>query len=990
MRPLVLGFFFVSGACGLLYEVVWVRAAGTVIGNTTYAVGTVVAVYMAGLALGAWRGGRAADRREGAALIRLYGQLEAGVAVSALAVPPLIDLSEPLFRVAWNAVGDVAPLYAALRVLLVALLLIVPTTLMGATLPILSRFLATSIAAAPREAGRAYAVNTLGGVLGTLAAGFLLIPSLGLRLTTLGAAALNLAVAGAALLLARGKEGGVLPAVAPGTPPRRLALAAAAISGFASLIYEVAWTRSLVLSIGSTVYAFTLILAAFILGLALGSGAMALLERRLRNAEAAMGAVQVAIGGIAVLLLPFLGDLPIRIAPLLERLRDRPGDLLLAEAGVLGLMVLVPSLFMGAAFPLACRMAGGSDRAVGRSVGAVYTWNTVGCIAGSLAASFVLVPWVGLSATLRVAATLNLALGGALFIVAAPRLRPAAALPLGVALAAWLLPAWNPKVLSSGLYIHGAIEGRGARAKGVDLRSHLDRDTQVLGQYWDAYGLVTVHRQDDGTISMRVNGKPDASTGPIDTANMLCVAHLPLLHHPAPRKALLIGLGGGLTLGAMERHPLERIDCVEISSAVVRGAAHFKEKVGDVLGDRRVRLIMGDGRNVLLFGREPYDVVISQPSNLWVSGMANLFTRDFFREASRRLAPGGLFCQWLHAYRLSVEDFRDVVRTFYAVFPHGSLWEVFPGSDYILVGARDPVALDAPSLASRVASTKALEGYLGPDPVAGLLGHLVTDAAGARSAAGPGRLITDDRCSIEYTAPRSLSRETAREVLDWLALARRAGMGPDFCPGISGAQVEAAGRRREARRALAEAVALRSDGYQPRALALFAQVRKDLHLDPRTLAFLDTAAVEILESAQKWRDEGRAKGAVSALRQVPPESRHHAAVRTELGDIHLEAGAFAEARAAFEEARRADAKSFAAAAGLAQALEAEGSLAAAAAAYRDALALNEGSAPAHEALAFCLSRTGQADEARRAARRALELDPGRERARRILEQLKGP
>src|SRR5438552_4137210 len=176
MRPLVLSFFFISGLCGLLYEVVWIRVAGTVIGNTTYAIGTVVGVFMGGLALGAWRGRRSADRRQGAALLRLYGLLEAGVALSAVAVPWLVTASEPLFRMLWNSVGGIAPLYAALRALLVGIVLLVPTTLMGATLPVLSRFLSDSKEEAARQAGFAYAINTFGGVAGTLLSGFWLIP----------------------------------------------------------------------------------------------------------------------------------------------------------------------------------------------------------------------------------------------------------------------------------------------------------------------------------------------------------------------------------------------------------------------------------------------------------------------------------------------------------------------------------------------------------------------------------------------------------------------------------------------------------------------------------------------------------------------------------------------------------------------------------------------------------------------------------------------
>jgi spermidine synthase len=971
MRAVVLSFFFLSGACGLLYEVAWVRAAGTVIGNTTAAVGTVVAVYMGGLGLGAWLGGRVADRRTGARLLALYAVLEAGVAVTALAVLPLLGAAEPVFRVAWSLAGDLPPLHGALRALLVALVLLPPTTLMGATLPVLSRFLSSSVEAAPREAGRAYAVNALGGVAGTLAAGFWLVPGVGLRATVLLAAALNLAVAAASGLLARGRGGETLPQAEPGPAARRPALAVAALSGFCSLVYEVAWTRSLVLSLGSTVYAFTLILAAFILGLALGSAAAAFFVPRLRRPERSLGGVQAAIGALAVALLPFLGDLPVRIAPLMESLRGRHGALLAAEFGLAGLFVLLPAVFMGAVFPLTCRLAGGSG--AGRAVGAVYAWNTLGCIVGSLAASFALVPTVGLSAAIRGAATVNFGLAACLLG------KRAAALPLALAAAAWLLPAWNPKVLASGSFLYASIEGRSARAGNVDLRTHLEQESDLLAQYWDSYGLVTVHRRrSDGTLSMRVNGKTDASTGPLDRANMLYVGHLPLLCHPEPKRALLVGLGAGLSLAAMERHPLERIDCVEISRAVVRGAAHFREPVGDVLGDPRARLIVGDGRNVLSFGRESYDVIISQPSNLWISGMANLFTREFFERASERLAPGGLFAQWLHAYRLSAEDFRLVVRTFYSVFPHGGLWEVFPGSDYLMVGARQPVRPAPDVLASRLAATRALEEYLGPEPASGLLGHFIADAADAAAAAGRGPLLTDDHCRIEYTAPRSLGRETSGEVLEWIdGLRRRPAEG----------ESQAVARRRAARGALSRAVALRSEGYHARALRTIAEARSELFLDPRTRAFIDLTSREIVESAARRRAEGRLQGVAATLKAVPPEAASYVEAQLELGDLYLVAGALAEAGGHFREAQRSDPSSFGAAVGLAQIHQAEGRLEEAVVAWKEALAKREDSAPAHYELAVCLRRLGRLEEARRSAARAAALEPENPRIRRLAADL---
>src|SRR6185295_9479854 len=383
MRALVLAFFFISGVCGLLYEVVWIRVAGTVIGNTTFAIGTVVGVFMGGLAVGAWAGGRAADRRSGAALLRLYGLLEGGIALSAVAVPLLLSASEPVFHVLWNAVGELPALYAALRVLLMGLVLIVPTTLMGATLPVLTRFLSDSSQAAAGEAGRAYAINTFGGVAGTLASGLWLIPNFGLRMTIATAVALNVLIAAASLALARGKSGTVEPTLSTEPPPNRMALIVSALAGFSSLIYEVAWTRSLVLSLGSTVYAFTLILTAFILGLAAGSAISSRIVLRVKRPDVALAVIQGAVGVTSLILLPFLGDLPLRMTPA----HDAYSSLLVQHMELIALFVFLPTLFIGAVFPLTFRLAAGAEKGVGRTVAAVYSWNTVGSIAGSLAPS---------------------------------------------------------------------------------------------------------------------------------------------------------------------------------------------------------------------------------------------------------------------------------------------------------------------------------------------------------------------------------------------------------------------------------------------------------------------------------------------------------------------------------------------------------------------------------------------------------------------------
>lgn len=991
MRALVLAFFFASGLAGLFYEIVWIRTAGTVIGNTTHAVGTVVGVFMGGLALGGWWGGRQADRRSGGSLLRLYGLLEGGVALGATAVPFLIHATEPLFRMLWVHLSGMSASYGALRILVLGVILLVPTTLMGATLPVLARFLASSIDAAGREAGRAYAINTLGGVMGTLAAGFWLIPGLGLRGTTGIAVLINLAIAASSWAIARSVPGERVPAASPGPFPARGALAVAGLSGLASLLYEVAWTRSLVLALGSTVHAFTLILTVFILGLAVGSAAGAWILPRLGRLSLALAIVQSAIGMVAIALLPALGDLPLRVAPLAEGMQRDYGTMLTEQAGFVAAFILAPATLMGAVFPMAIRWAAGPGQPVGRAVGGVYSANTLGSIAGSILGSFLLVPGVGLAATVKIAATVNLAVAAGL-LGASPGRRAWASLPAILALLGWsFLPSWDPNVMASGPFLYGAADVKSARHFEQDLREYLKKDSELLAQYWDSYGLVTIHRQQNGILSMKVNGKTDASTGPTDRANMLFVGHLALLHHPKPRTALAIGLGAGITLSAMAAHPVEKIDCIEISPAVVRGAAHFREASRGVLDDPRVHVTLGDGRNALLFGRDSYDVIVSQPSNLWVSGMANLFTRDFFEEASRRLAPGGLFCQWIHAYWLSRENLQDVVRTFYDVYPYGSLWEVFPGHDYLLLGSRDPLATDWAGLESRLRATRALEDYLGTDAprASGLVSYLVADAEGARRGAGPGPLVTDDRCFLEYTAPRSMGHDTRPLVIEWLDGVRKESPIRKLYRGLSDFVADDAARRRETRRLLAQAVRIHVEDPE-RALAVIDGAPVPLQRDPRTLIFLDFVSEGVLLQAERRLRTYDPKGAIDLLGRIPKAASSYVGAQLLLGGALVEVGRLEDAEKAYLRARETDPQSFEAAAGLARALQIGQKYEEAAGMLLEVIRMRPDLAPARVQRAICLMHLDRIAEAKAECRKALEINPGDRRAEELLRDLGKP
>jgi spermidine synthase len=769
-----------------------------------------------------------------------------------------------------------------------------------------------------------------------------------------------------------------------------VALLVSALSGTASLIYEVAWTRSLVISMGSTVYAFTLILSVFILGLGVGSAISSHLVLRVGRPAWVLSGIQAAIALFAILLLPSLGDLPVRIAPVIDQYRLDYGGLLRAELGLVGLYVFIPTLLLGAVFPFTFRLASGSAAGVGRSVAAVYSWNTIGSIAGSVLGSFVLVPLLGLSASIRVAASIN-ALASAI-LLGRPLLGKAALLPLALFAFVWLVGgAWDPQVVASGAYLYGER----AKALGLDLRKHIQSESTILAQYWDAYGLTTVHRdQKKGGLSIRVNGKADASTSTDDMPTQRAVGHLGLLHHPAPREILVIGLGSGVTLGAVAEHDVRRVDCVEISPAGVRAAAYFEEANGHVLAQaarkERILLRVGDGRNAVQFADRSYDVIVSQPSNLWISGMANLFTRDFFSIASRRLAPGGLFCQWVQAYRLPLEDFQAILRTFFSVFPEGSLWEVIPGQDYLMLGSLSSTPVPFGELTRRL-SDPGLKSLFENDtfpPAVSLLGHFVATASAVREALGPSPLLTDDLPSVEYSTSRVMFRHLEPRTLRWLEDLRKPPLPEELYPGLDR---EAVARSRDFRRRVARVVAFEAERPAAhRVLERLVQEVPEFADDAVTRHHINDIAYLARLEAKNLRLAGRFNEARKVLALIPRRSLHYPDSLQERAQACRLLDRLDEAERCLRELLADYPRSFPALVVQAALAEQDRRFDLALSRWRDAIALREDSEDAHAHLAACLAKLGRGDEARAAARRALDLDPSQGLALQVLRELERP
>jgi spermidine synthase len=795
--PLVLLLFTFSGASALVYEIVWSRRLTFVFGAMSHAVATVLAAYMGGLALGSYLLGRRMAR--GGDPLRIYGILEAGIGLWALVLPALLGALEAAYRVAYRQLDFGPTAFVALRLVLSFAVLIVPTTLMGGTLPVLSAL--ASPARASRWTGLLYSLNTLGAVAGAAGAGFVLLPALGMRATVFLAVLVNALVAAAALWAARARRTAASPMVsvekpkgapASGTPQRVVrtrapsqraaAMFAYALSGAAALSYEVLWTRVLAGSLGTTTYAFTTMLATFLLGLGIGSYWASRRAPWWPDPVRALGLIQLGAGLSALLSTPLLDRLPAAFLTLAQTWGLSFGSLTLVRFCLASLTMLPTTLFLGAVFPAVVRLGGVDEEArerTSRAVGMLYAANTVGAIAGSVLTAFVLAPAFGRQNTLAGAAFLNAAVGASLLIGLRPPGRTARTnrlLGLAGAAAALLLvlPArspWNLRAMNAGSYVYARTMG------GPEGIERLLDQTEMIFIREDAEATVSVWRsmqRGRKVVSLRINGKVDASTGG-DMITQELSGHLPMLLHPAPRRALVIGVASGITLGAVARYPLETIDCAEISPAVVEASGYFGEQNHDALSAPSVRLHVTDGRNFLLLTDESYDVITSEPSNPWVAGITNLFTREFFLLARSRLEPGGLFCQWINLYDLSPDDLRMVLRTFHDVFPTSSAW-LLGTSDLLMLGGDEAVTLDLGRIRERVSRREVAEdlagvGVRGPWS---LLSLYVADGDGLGEAAGEGKRVTDDNLALEFSAPRSQGSASAyKELLRFTIATRR-------------------------------------------------------------------------------------------------------------------------------------------------------------------------------------------------------------------------
>jgi len=699
--------FFFSGLTGLVYEVVWVRLFTEVFGNTTYAVTAVLAAFMAGLSLGAWIFGRFIDTRKEYLLI--YTILESGIALCAASVPLAVPALSGLYSVLYKSFHFSEAALTAARFGISFALMLPSTMLMGGTLPVLGKSLVRRTGEIGRRTAALYGINTLGASLGCIITGFLLIKNLGARGSVFLAAAINLLIAALVFVMLRagllgpaGEEARAAPPGSAESDPMRarrrlLFLVLVGAAGFASLSYEILWTRLLVFKLKTTVYAFASMLSVYLLGIGAGSLLFPLIEKRMgiKDYWSLWGVLQAGIAAAGFCsLLSFAG---IALLPIEAPTTGMGWTHKLLSGNLLHSLVVMglPTLLMGLAFPVATAAYTRQVASYGRSVGILYACGTAGSILGSIATGFFLVSALGTQGSTEALVLL----GGA---VAAIALAFSPGTPAGKKRAPSADRTGRIKIIAAIAIILVLSAAVAALPRGHLLRymntGELAHDiTAVIDDAHEGVeGITTVHHFADGGRVISTGSINVAGTAFTLRTTQKLQAHIPLLLHPKPRLVCQIGFGSGETSRIVCSYGIERLDLVEISRAVIDMAdRHFRDINGGVTADPRFRAIIMDGANYLRLTGERYDIIMNDSIWPYYAGNSGLYTREYFEAAKGRLLPGGIMTSWVPV-SMDYESLAVLLKTFHAVFPRVSLWFATSHENQhaLIVGSSETVAIN--------------------------------------------------------------------------------------------------------------------------------------------------------------------------------------------------------------------------------------------------------------------------------------------------------
>lgn len=732
----------------MVYQVVWARELQIAFGVNAFAIAAVLSAYFLGLAFGAFAGGRISDRIVNPA--RAYGLAEVLIGVIAIAITPWIERLDILLRPFDGFLHDEFWPLQISRFAMTLIILFLPTSLLGATFPLLLRGVIPTIGIAGRKVSDFYAMNTFGAASGVLIAGFVLIPQIGLHSSTFLAGTVSILAGIAAIILSARPASANGFELSPRSEERdkrletpmapAVILLVMGISGGVALGLEVLWTRVLIQSISSTAYVFSILLAIFLIGIALGSAWVRRYVDTWKNLPAILAVCQIVVAALTLIAPLVL----VKVAPfILEWVRTALGIDPIAWHfpiwSAWAAMVLLPTaVIFGVMFPLAAKLIARHDADVGGALGKLYTANTLGGVVGSFLFGFACLPVLGLYGSMLVTVFMQLLLAVILMFTAqlGAEMRVKIMIPIAmVALSVFILPPDPVEMLLR------------ARVKGT-----------VLHHVEDYYGHIVVSKETQPIgefLRLSLNGAPYSDTGPYGVRYMRLQAHIPALLSGRPKKGLVIGLGVGTTAGALATHPDIEVTVVELSRAVVDAQHYFSKTSKDVLRRGNVRIVIDDGRNYLLRHTDKnFDVITLEPPPPTHAGIANLYSRDFYALMHEHLTENGIVAQWIPLHTQLEHETKMLLASFISVFPDANLWLTERG-ETLITGSKHPVSLDPREIKAMFQSREVAESLaeIGiNDPMALAATHLL-GGDDLKVYVNNAFIMTDDRPVIEYRSP---------------------------------------------------------------------------------------------------------------------------------------------------------------------------------------------------------------------------------------------
>lgn len=847
--------YVLSGACALIYEVIWVRLLKLILGNTVYAASVVVSVFLGGLALGAYLMGRRAGRFKNP--VRTYAVIEILVAVAAALIPLILKACDAVYVGFFLHVSQSPAMLTVLQVLLCGVILLVPTILMGSTLPLLSRHVMAAGGAMGRHVGRLYALNTFGAALGTFLAGFVLLRTMGVWGAIAFAVVVNVLVALAAMRLAilvpdRSEEpaapqGGAAASGSNGDGWWRaggIVLVGAFISGFVSIGYELAWMRSVIFLLGADTYVFAAVLTAYLVGNMLGAWVASRISHRLRSNAAGFGVTLALLGISGLLYVPSLigwtKTFMRWIDPLSQGFATTgliPVSVLIPLAHATALF-LVPSFLMGLGFPMALEAFFAHRRDAAGTASRIYSVNTLGAVASGLITAFLLLPWLGVQGCVALLGTAGLAFGAVMIWMFAAGQRFRLIAPALLAATGILSFVWVPRDLFRREFI---------RYSTTDLVDVVEGVTTT----------VSVHREKNGDKWLCTSGIQVAGDQLQCVQRML--GHLGILLHPDAQDVLTVGFGTGETTYCLSKHNPARLDCVEISPELAAmSLKHFSHRnLGQRLGDR-VNMTFMDAKNYLHLTSNKYDLIMTDSiSPKAFADNASLYTKEYFESARSHLKPGGMVVCWT-PFNMPPSCFKSVLGTFVESFPYSSVWYPVMWKDHfvLLVGTEGPQVFAPARIASKMAanpmvreSVNGIRLFDAEDVLACYIG----DGADIRGAIGTYGMNSDYRPFVEFSPDPFLEEKPKWQLfLAFAEAARKNGIMK---------YLDLGGMTEDARKRYAADLRTR---FISDTLMIRTDMAADTNVDPAEITRIKADLTNYLERHVKYTGGYLVRGALSA------------------------------------------------------------------------------------------------------------------------------